>query len=59
MNLENIWQALVFAVAIFGAYIISTLVWPVGRVAGIGLAVVLAPPALLAGAYGLIMLFAS
>ena len=59
MNVENIWQTLVFAVAIFGAYAIFALGWPAGRVSGIGLAVVLAPPALLAGAYGLIMLFAS
>ena len=38
MNVENIWQTLVFAVAIFGAYAIFALGWPVGRVADIGLA---------------------
>ena len=59
MNVENIWQTLVFAVAIFRTYAIFALGWPVGHVTGIGLGVVLAPPALLAGAYGLIMLFAS
>ncbi len=44
MNVENIWPALVFAVVIFGAYAIFALGWSVGRVAGIGLAGVLAPP---------------